>query len=46
MKSYFSNNCLRAQGKAWQIRILLSQWQKEAGANVKVKELLESRLNK
>lgn len=46
MKSYFSNDRLRAQGKAWQIRILLSQWQKEAGATVKVKELLESRLTK
>ncbi|GGH24979.1 Z-ring formation inhibitor MciZ [Paenibacillus segetis] len=46
MKSYFSNDRLRAQGKAWQIRILLSQWQKEAGATVKVKELLESRRTK
>ncbi|MDQ0088189.1 hypothetical protein J2T12_001595 [Paenibacillus anaericanus] len=46
MKSYFSNDRLRAQGKAWQIRILLSQWQKEAGPSVKVKELLASRLTK
>ncbi|MFD3258748.1 Z-ring formation inhibitor MciZ [Paenibacillus lentus] len=45
MKSYFSDNSLRAQGKAWQIRILLHQWQKQSGPTGMVKDLIEARLN-
>ncbi|WP_334071657.1 Z-ring formation inhibitor MciZ [Paenibacillus sp. A14] len=40
MKSYFSVNMMCFQGKAWQIRILLSQWKKEAGASATVADLL------
>ncbi|MGG6309685.1 Z-ring formation inhibitor MciZ [Paenibacillus macerans] len=43
MKSYFAPSCVRAQGKAWQIRILLSQWIKEAGSHAKIAEFIESR---
>ncbi|MCH1639465.1 Z-ring formation inhibitor MciZ [Paenibacillus timonensis] len=42
MKSYFTANRLRAQGKAWQIRILLSQWMKEAGPEAKLSDLIQS----
>lgn len=40
MKSYFTVNRMCFQGKAWQIRILLSQWKKEAGASTTVADLL------
>jgi len=43
MKSYISDNSLRAQGKAWQIRILLNQWQQQAGPASKVKDLIALR---
>ncbi|GIP58103.1 Z-ring formation inhibitor MciZ [Paenibacillus sp. FSL W8-0186] len=43
MKSYISDNSLRAQGKAWQIRILLNQWQKQSGPACKVMDLIASR---
>ncbi|MFD1176278.1 Z-ring formation inhibitor MciZ [Paenibacillus puldeungensis] len=44
MKSYFTPSCIRAQGKAWQIRILLSQWLHEAGATAKVTDLIHIRM--
>lgn len=46
MKSYFSDNRLRAQGKAWQVRILLSQWKKEAGRDATVKDFIQSQRHK
>ncbi|WP_410768287.1 Z-ring formation inhibitor MciZ [Fontibacillus sp. BL9] len=46
MKSYFSNNVITAQGKGWQIRILLNQWKKTAGSNAKIKDFIEMRLSK
>ncbi|MEF2964428.1 Z-ring formation inhibitor MciZ [Paenibacillus sp. M1] len=46
MKSYFSHDRLRAQGKAWQVRILLSQWKKEAGAETKLKDFIQSHRGK
>ncbi|WP_068785194.1 Z-ring formation inhibitor MciZ [Paenibacillus phocaensis] len=42
MKSYFTADRVRAQGKGWQIRILLSQWMKEAGRDAKISDLLQS----
>lgn len=42
MKSYFTEDRVRAQGKGWQIRILLSQWMKEAGRDAKISDLLQS----
>ncbi|GIP08296.1 MAG: Z-ring formation inhibitor MciZ [Paenibacillus macerans] len=44
MKSCFSPTAVRAQGKAWQIRILLNQWLKEAGPSAKLTELIDTRL--
>lgn len=44
MKSYFSPKCIRAQGKAWQIRILLNQWLHEAGASAKLTDLIHVRM--
>lgn len=44
MKSYFTGQRMLAQGKAWQIRILLSQWIKETGKNTAVKDFIEVRL--
>ncbi len=41
MKSHFSSNRITARGKAWQIRILLSQWTKEAGGGTKVKDFIQ-----
>nr|WP_019639032.1 Z-ring formation inhibitor MciZ [Paenibacillus fonticola] len=43
MKSYFTPQSLHVQGKAWEVRILLSQWKKQSGPNVKVKDLIASR---
>ncbi|MEG6588346.1 Z-ring formation inhibitor MciZ [Paenibacillus barengoltzii] len=40
MKSYFTEDRVRAQGKAWQIRLLLSQWKKESGRDVKITDLI------
>ncbi|WP_110932398.1 Z-ring formation inhibitor MciZ [Paenibacillus bouchesdurhonensis] len=45
MKSYFSDNSLRAQGKAWQIRIMLNQWQRQSSPTGKVKDFIASRQN-
>ncbi|GIP48507.1 hypothetical protein D3C76_171420 [compost metagenome] len=42
MKSYFAMDRIRAQGKGWQIRILLSQWMKEAGPDAKISDLIQS----
>nr|WP_178022757.1 Z-ring formation inhibitor MciZ [uncultured Paenibacillus sp.] len=42
MKSYFTADRVRAQGKAWQIRILLSQWMREAGHDAKISDLIQS----
>lgn len=44
MKSCFSPTAVRAQGKAWQIRVLLAQWLKEAGPEAKLTDLIDSRL--
>lgn len=44
MKSYFTPGRVRAQGKAWQIRIMLSQWEKEAGSAAKMADYIHSRL--
>lgn len=41
MKSHFSSNRMTARGKAWQVRILLSQWKKEAGGFTKVKDFIQ-----
>lgn len=43
MKSYVRMNSIHFQGKAWQIRILLSQWQKQVGPNAKVIDVIQSR---
>ncbi|AZK47088.1 Z-ring formation inhibitor MciZ [Paenibacillus lentus] len=45
MKSYFSDNSLRAQGKAWQIRIMLNQWQQQSEPTRKLKDFIACRLN-
>ncbi|CAM4273961.1 Z-ring formation inhibitor MciZ [Paenibacillus phoenicis] len=45
MKSYFTEDRVRAQGKAWQIRLLLSQWKKESGRDVKITDLIHSYQN-
>lgn len=45
MKSYITEDRVRAQGKAWQIRLLLSQWKKESGRDVKITDLLHSYSN-
>ncbi|MDU4695162.1 MULTISPECIES: hypothetical protein [Paenibacillus] len=42
MKSYFTADCVRAQGKGWQIRVLLSQWMKEAGRDIKIADLIQT----
>lgn len=41
MKTHISSNSLQAQGKPWQIKFILSQWQKEAGPSAKVIDLIE-----
>ena len=41
MKSHFSSNVMTARGKAWQVRILLSQWKKAAGGSTKVKDFIQ-----
>ncbi|RCX23176.1 uncharacterized protein DUF3936 [Fontibacillus phaseoli] len=46
MKSYFSSNRVTAQGKGWQVRILLSQWKKKAGCDTKVKDFIELNITK
>ncbi|NWL87375.1 MULTISPECIES: Z-ring formation inhibitor MciZ [unclassified Paenibacillus] len=46
MKSYFSKKSVRVQGKAWQVRIMLNQWQKEAGKSAKVRDFIRTRANK
>ncbi|GGG19146.1 Z-ring formation inhibitor MciZ [Paenibacillus aceti] len=46
MKSYFSEKSIRVQGKAWQVRILLNQWQRQADKSAKVTDLIQSRINK
>lgn len=43
MKSYFSGQHMLIQGKAWQIRILLAQWAKEAGKSATVKDFVKHR---
>lgn len=43
MKSYIAQDRVHAQGKAWQIRILLSQWMKEAGGAVPLSEFIRTR---
>ncbi|WP_018751482.1 Z-ring formation inhibitor MciZ [Paenibacillus sanguinis] len=43
MKSYIAQDRIHAQGKAWQIRILLSQWMKEAGGAVPLSEFIHTR---
>lgn len=43
MKSYIAQDRIHAQGKAWQIRILLSQWMKEAGGSVPLSEFIHTR---
>jgi hypothetical protein len=40
MKSYQSSNSLHIVGQAWQIRIMLKQWQKQWGPHMTVKEIL------
>ncbi|GAA0402606.1 Z-ring formation inhibitor MciZ [Paenibacillus motobuensis] len=46
MKSYFSEKSVCVQGKAWQVRIMLNQWQKEVGKSAKVKDLIRTRTSK
>lgn len=41
MKTYISSRSLQAQGKAWQVKLILSQWQKEAGPTARVIDLIE-----
>ncbi|MBA9088559.1 hypothetical protein FHR92_005076 [Fontibacillus solani] len=46
MKSYIRMNSIHFQGKAWQIKMLLSQWQKEAGPTAKIIDVIHSRYKK
>lgn len=41
MKSYRSTDSFHMVGQAWQIRIMLQQWQKQWGSHITVKELLK-----
>lgn len=40
MKSYFGNDQLTLQGKAWQIKVMLKQWQRNYQADILVKDIL------
>ncbi|WMT42637.1 Z-ring formation inhibitor MciZ [Paenibacillus sp. D2_2] len=46
MKSYFSEKSFHLQGKAWQVRIMLNQLQKEVGKSTKVIDLIRTRTSK
>ncbi|MBP1999474.1 hypothetical protein J2Z69_000493 [Paenibacillus shirakamiensis] len=46
MKSYLTLDQCRICGKAWQVRIQLAQWQKEAGPAVAIKDFLAWRVQK
>ncbi|WP_084410780.1 Z-ring formation inhibitor MciZ [Paenibacillus glacialis] len=41
MKSYRSTDSFHMVGQAWQIKIMLQQWQKQWGPHITVKELLK-----
>ncbi|MEC0089840.1 Z-ring formation inhibitor MciZ [Paenibacillus macquariensis] len=41
MKSYRSTDSFHMVGQAWQIKIMLQQWQKQWGPNITVEELLK-----
>ncbi|CAM2806142.1 Z-ring formation inhibitor MciZ [Paenibacillus sediminis] len=43
MKSYMSASQFQIVGKAWQIRILLKQWQKQERADTLFSEFLQKR---
>ncbi|MNI61743.1 hypothetical protein D3C76_105430 [compost metagenome] len=42
MKSYISTRSLQIQGKPWQIKMILSQWQKDIGPAGKVVDVIQS----
>ncbi|MNU10583.1 hypothetical protein D3C72_2578180 [compost metagenome] len=44
MKSYVRMNSIHFQGKAWQIKILLSQWQKQVDPAAKLRDVIQSRV--
>jgi len=46
MKSYFSEKSIHFQGKAWQVRLMLNQLQREVGKSAKVKDLIRTRTSK
>lgn len=43
MKSYLGKHSIHMVGQAWQIRIMLKQWQKEWGTNATVLEVISPR---
>ncbi|HEY2495336.1 MAG TPA: Z-ring formation inhibitor MciZ [Paenibacillus sp.] len=45
MKSYRSADSFRMVGQAWQISIMLKQWQKQYGPDVTIKQLLQGTKN-
>ena len=45
MKSYQSNDSFHIVGQAWQVRIMLKQWQNQWGPHMTIKEMLQ-KLNK
>lgn len=40
MKSYRASNSIHIVGQAWQIKIMLKQWQKQWGPEVTIAEIL------
>lgn len=43
MKSYVTQDRFHLCGKAWQIRIMLHQWQQNFTGNIKIVDLIQER---
>ncbi|WP_346657631.1 Z-ring formation inhibitor MciZ [Paenibacillus sp. YPG26] len=46
MKSYFADTRFHISGKAWQVKALLSNWKKNIGPDIQVKDLITISLRK
>ncbi|GAB6990384.1 Z-ring formation inhibitor MciZ [Paenibacillus pini] len=42
MKSYRNSNSFHMVGQAWQIKIMLAQWQKEWGPHTPIQQILNN----